>query len=62
MEVYMLIKIPEGEVLGIYDSKEKARNDIKKIPKFTLINISKPVKLNTLMKDLYKTKYDEQEE
>lgn len=51
MEVYILIKIPEGEVLGIYDSEEKARNDIKKLPKFTLVNISKSVKLNTLLKE-----------
>lgn len=57
MEVYMLIKIPEGEVLGIYDSEEKAKNDIKKLPKFTLVNISKPVKLNTL---LYEEKEDKE--
>ena len=51
MEVYILIEVTKEEILGIYDSEEKAKEDIKKLPKFTLVNISKPIKLNTLIEE-----------
>lgn len=51
MKVYILIEVSTGEVLGIYDSEEKAKEDIKKLPAFTLVNISKPIELNTLLKE-----------
>lgn len=51
MDVYMLIEVTKGEVLGIYDSEEKAKNDIKNLPAFTLVNISKPIRLNTLIEE-----------
>ena len=49
MDVYILIEVTKGEVLGIYDSEEKAKNDIKFLPKFMLVNVSKPIRLNTLL-------------
>ena len=51
MEVYMMIEATKGEILGIYDSEEKAKEDIQKLPAFTLVNISKPIKLNTLIEE-----------
>lgn len=49
MNVYIMIEVTKDEILGIYDSEEKAKDDIKKLPKFMLVNISKPIKLNTLL-------------
>lgn len=51
MEVYILIEVTKDKILGIYDSEEKAKEDIKKLHAFTLINISKPIKLNTLIEE-----------
>lgn len=56
MEVYIMIEATKGEILGIYDSEEKAKEDIKNLPAFTLVNISKPIKLNTLLDEDKKRK------